>query len=139
MGLVTPVLTELAGGDTALSTTALVVIGVGSVGIIPAVAVLLFGEIAVPTMPIIEQLIVAVVAPMLVAVDVRAWQPERVGAYDAYYPAISATMVILIIDGVTAANAAIIRSNVSLSAGIRVGVVVLNTLGYGIGPETTRS
>jgi BASS family bile acid:Na+ symporter len=84
-------------------------------------------------MPIIEQLVVAVVASMLVAVGVRAWQPERVGAYHAYYPAISATMVILIIGGVTAANAAIIRSNVSLLAGIGVGVVVLNTLGYGIG------
>jgi len=131
--LVTPVMTELAGGDTALSTTALVVIGVGSVGFIPAVVALLVGGIAVPTMPIIEQLIVAVVAPMLVAVGVRAWQPVRVGAYDAYYPAISAVMVVLIIGGVTAANAAIIRSNVSLLAGVGAGVVILNALGYGLG------
>jgi BASS family bile acid:Na+ symporter len=33
--LVTPVMTELADGNTALSTTALVVIGVESVGFIP--------------------------------------------------------------------------------------------------------
>lgn len=136
--LVTPVMTELAGGDTALSTTALVVISVGSVGFIPAVVTLLVGGISVPTMPIIEQLIVAVIAPMLVAVGVRAWQPDRVGANDTYYPAISATMVILIIGGVTAANAAIIRSNISLLAGIGAGVVVLNAIGYGIGFAMSR-
>ncbi|ACV48553.1 MULTISPECIES: bile acid:sodium symporter family protein [Halomicrobium] len=137
--LVTPVMTELAGGETALSTTALVVIGVGSVGFIPAVVALLVGEVAVPTMPIIEQLIVAVVVPMLAAVCVRAWQPERVGVYDAYYPAISATMVVLIIGGVTAANAATIRLNTGLLTGIGVGVVVLNTLGYGIGFVLSRA
>lgn len=61
----------------------------------------------------------------------------------SHYPAISATMVILIIGGVTAANAATIRSNVPLLAG--VGVVVLNALGYGVGfvmsrgrPQSTR-
>ncbi|MFB6119392.1 bile acid:sodium symporter family protein [Halosegnis sp.] len=131
--LVTPVMTELAEGDTALSTTALVVIGVGSVGFIPAVVALLIGGIAVPTQPIVEQLIVAVVAPMLVAVGARAIQPDRVGAYDAYYPAVSATMVVLIIGGVTAANATVIRSNLSLLAGVGVGVIVLNGLGYGLG------
>lgn len=131
--LVTPVMTELANGDTALSTTALVVIGVGSVGFLPAVVALLASGIEVPAMPIIEQLVVAVVAPMLVAIGMRAWQPERVGEYDAYYPAISATMVILIIGGVTGANAAIIQSNVSLLAGVGSGVVILNALGYGVG------
>jgi len=136
--LVTPVMTELAGGDTALSTTALVVIGVGSVGFVPAVVALLVGGIAVPTMPIVEGLVVAVVAPMLVAVGVRAWQPERVGAYDAYYPAVSATMVVLIIGGVTAANAAVIRSNLSLLAGVGVGAVALNGLGYGVGLLVSR-
>jgi len=136
--LVTPVMTELAGGDTALSTTALVVIGVGSVGFVPAVVALLVGGIAVPTMPIVEGLVVAVVAPMLVAVGVRAWQPERVGAYDAYYPAVSATMVVLIIGGVTAANAAVIRSNLSLLVGVGVGAVALNGLGYGIGLLVSR-
>jgi BASS family bile acid:Na+ symporter len=131
--LVTPVMTELADGDTALSTTALVVIGVGSVGFIPAVVALLVGGIDVPTLPIVEQLVVAVVAPMLVAVGARAVQPDRVGTYDDYYPAVSATMVVLIIGGVTAANATVIRSNLSLLAGVGVGVVVLNGLGYGLG------
>jgi len=136
--LVTPVMSELAGGDTALSTTALVVIGVSSVGFVPAVVALLVGDIAVPTMPIVEQLVVAVVAPMLVAVGARAWQPERIGAYDAYYPAVSATMVVLIIGGVAAANAAVIRSNPSLLVGVGVGAVALNGLGYGVGLLVTR-
>jgi len=131
--LVTPVMTELAGGDTALSTTALVVIGVGSVGFLPAVVALLVGGVDVPTTPIVEQLVVAVVAPMLVALGVRAWHPERVEEYDAYYPAVSAAMVVLIIGGVTAANAAVIRSNASLLAGVGAGVVSLNALGYSVG------
>lgn len=136
--LVTPVMTELAGGDTALATTALVVIGVGSVGFLPAVVALLVGGSGIPTLPIIEQLLVAVVAPMLLAVGVRAWQPERVSAYDASYPAVSATMVVIIIGGVTAANAVIIQSNISLLAGIGAGVVVLNALGYAVGFVITR-
>jgi BASS family bile acid:Na+ symporter len=131
--LVTPVMTELADGDTALSTTALVVIGIGSVGFIPAVVALLVGGTDVPTRPIVEQLLVAVVAPMLTAVGVRAWQPDRVGAYDAYYPAVSAMMVILIIGGVTAANASIIRGNLSLLTGVGAGVLILNGVGYGVG------
>lgn len=131
--LVTPVMTELADGDTALSTTALVIIGAASVGFIPAVVALLVGGIAVPTIPIIEQLVVTVVAPMLIAVGMRAWQPEQVGEYDAYYPAISATMVVLIIGGVTAANASVIRSDPNLLASVGIGVVALNGLGYGVG------
>jgi len=131
--LVTPVMTELADGDTALSTTALVVIGIGSVGFIPAIVTLLVGEIDVPTTPIIQQLVVAVVAPMIVAVGARAWQPGRIGRYDAYYPAVSALMVILIIGGVTAANAAVIRANTSLLIGVGAGVIALNGFGYGVG------
>lgn len=131
--LVTPVMTELAGGDTALSTTALVVIGVGSVGFIPGVVAVLVGSVSVPTLPIVEQLLVAVVVPMLAGVGARAWRPARMSAYDDYYPAISATMVVLIIGGVTAANASIIRSNLSLLAGVVAGAVVLNGLGYGVG------
>ena len=131
--LVTPVMTELADGDTALSTAALVVIGVGSVGFLPAVVALLVGGVDVPTRPIVEQLLVAVVVPMLAAVGARAWRPERVGSYDAYYPAVSATMVILIIGGVTAANAGVVRSNLSLLAGVGAGAVALNAVGYGVG------
>ncbi len=131
--LVTPVMTELAGGDTALSTTALVVIGVGSVAFVPAVVTLLAGGVDVPTTPIVEQIVVAVVVPMVVAVGARARYPHSVGRFDAYYPAISATMVVLIIGGVTAANAAIVRSNRSLLVGVGIGAVVLNVLGYGLG------
>ncbi|WP_435318795.1 bile acid:sodium symporter family protein [Haloarchaeobius sp. TZWSO28] len=131
--LVTPVMTELADGDTALATTALVVLGVGSVGFIPAVVALLAGGIDVPTRPIVEQLLLAVVAPMLLAVGLRAWRPDRVGAYDEFYPAVSATMVVVIIGGVTAANAGVVRSNLSLLAGVGAGVVALNVVGYGVG------
>lgn len=131
--LVTPVMTELAGGDTALATTALVVIGVGSVGFLPPVVAFLGGGVDVPTMPILEQLVVAVVAPMLVAIGLRAWRPDRVGQYDALYPAVSAAMVILIIGGVTAANAATLRSNLPVVAGVGLGAIGLNGLGYGIG------
>lgn len=131
--LVTPVMTELAGGDIALSTTALVLVGVGSVAFVPAVVALLVGGADVPTVPIVEQLVVAVVAPMTVAVGARAWRPDRVARYDDYYPAVSAVMVVLIIGGVTAANAAALRSNTSLLAGVGVGAVALNGLGYGVG------
>lgn len=131
--LVTPVMTELAGGDTALSTSAVVVTGVGSVAFVPAVVSVLVGGIDVPTAPIVEQLAAAVVAPMAVAVGARSRYPDRVGRYDDYYPAISAVMVILIICGVTAANAGVVRSNASLLSGIGLGVVLLNGIGYGIG------
>ncbi|MDS0293720.1 bile acid:sodium symporter family protein [Halogeometricum luteum] len=131
--LVTPVMTELAGGDTALSTTALVAIGVGSVGFIPAVVALLLGGIDVPTAPVVEQLLVAVVAPMLIAIGARTHFPDRIGRYDDYYPAMSALMVILIIGAVTAANAEVVRSNASLLAGVGFGAVALNGVGYGLG------
>ncbi|WP_435345963.1 bile acid:sodium symporter family protein [Haloarchaeobius sp. HRN-SO-5] len=131
--LVTPVMTELADGDTALSTTALVVIGIGSVGFVPAIVTLLVGGIDVPTTPIVEQLVVAVVAPIVLAVAIRAWRPDRVARFDAYYPAVSALMVILIVGGVTAANAAVIGANTPLLMGVGAGVVALNGLGYGVG------
>lgn len=54
-------------------------------------------------------------------------------------------MVVLIIGGVTAANAGIIRLNLSLLVGVVAGAVVLNGLGYGVGlllgsrgPRSTR-
>ncbi|MFB6136524.1 MAG: bile acid:sodium symporter family protein [Halobacteriaceae archaeon] len=131
--LVTPVMTELAGGDTALSTAVLVLAGVGSVGFLPGVVALLVGGVDVPTAPIVEQLLVAVVAPMLAAVLARAWYPERVRRYDAYYPSVSALMVVVVIGGVTAANAAVVRSNGRLLASVALGAVTLNALGYGVG------
>lgn len=131
--LVTPVMTELADGDTALATTVLVLAGVGSVGFVPAVVALLGGGVDVPTTPIVEGILVAVVAPMVVAVGLRAWRPDPVGRYDDYYPAVSAAMVVLIIGGVTAANAGIVRSNPSVLVGVGLGAVALNTLGYVVG------
>ncbi|MFB6198717.1 MAG: bile acid:sodium symporter family protein [Halobacteriaceae archaeon] len=131
--LVTPVMTELADGHTALSTIALVAIGVGSVVFIPGVVGLLVRDVDVSTMPIVKQLIVAVVIPMMTGVGLRAWQPDRVGRFDRYYPPISALMVILIIGGVTAANAGVIRSNASLVVGVGVGVIILNGVGYVVG------
>jgi BASS family bile acid:Na+ symporter len=131
--LVAPVMTELGGGDTALATAALVVVGVGSVGFLPAAVALLAGGAGVPTAPIVEQLVVAVVVPMAVAVGARAWQPTRVGRYDRHYPAVSAVMVLLIIAGVTAANAGVVRSNATLLARVGLGAVALNAAGYGLG------
>lgn len=131
--LVTPVMTDLSDGDTALSTAVLVAVGIGSVGFVPAVVTLLAGGIAVPTRPIGEQLLVAVVAPMTVAVGARAWQPEVVSQYDDTYPAVSALMVILIIGGVTAANAGIVRSNVTVLFGVGLAAVALNLVGYALG------
>jgi len=131
--LVTPVMTELADGDTALATTVLVLVGVGSVGFVPAVVTVLGAGADVPVFPLVEQLLVAVVVPMLVAVGLRSWRPAHVGRYDDYYPAVSAAMVILVIGGVTAANAGVIRSNVSLLAAVVVGAIVLNGVGYGVG------
>jgi BASS family bile acid:Na+ symporter len=144
--LVTPVMTELADGDTALATTTLVVVGVGSLAFVPAVVGLLTDGTAVPTTPIVEQLLVAVVAPMLAAVAARALRPHAVSRYDEYYPAISAAMVVVIIGGVTAANAATIRSNTALLAGVAAGAVILNVAGYALGylltsraPKPTRT
>ncbi len=132
--LVTPVMTELAGGDTALSTTALVATGVGSVAFVPAVVTLLVAEgVAVPTRPIVEGLVLAVVAPMLAAVALRARFPDRVARYDDRYPAVSALMVVLIVGGVTAANAAVVRANAGILVGVLAGAVALNAVGYGLG------
>ncbi len=121
---------ELVGGDTTLSATALAVIGIG---FIPPVVVVLVGGIGVSTVPLVEQLLVAVVGPMLLGVGVRAWRPERVGRYDDYYPSVSALMVVLIIGGVTVTNAAVIQSNRTVLFAVGAGVAALNLLGYGVG------
>jgi len=131
--LVTPVMTDLADGDTALATTALILVGVGSVGFVPTVVTVLVDGADVPVAPLVEQLLVAVVVPMVVAVGLRSWRPARVGRYDDYYPAVSAAMVILIIGAVTAANAGVVRANPSLLIGVVFGAVALNGAGYGVG------
>ena len=129
--LVAPVMTELAGGDTALTTAVLVVVGLGSVAFVPAVVPLLV-EARVAPAPIVEQLLLAVVAPMALAVGARARWPTAVGRRDDVYPAISAVMVVLVIGGVTAANAAVLRSGEGLVA-VVLGAIALNLVGYALG------
>lgn len=131
--LITPVMTELAEGQTALSTTVLVLAGLGSVVVVPVALGLFGGGVVVPVGPIVAQLAVAVVGPMLVAVGLRQRYPARIGRYDEIYPAISAVMVILIIGGVTAANAAVLRSSGAPLAMIAIGAAALNLSGYGLG------
>ena len=131
--LVTPVMTELSGGDTALSTTALVVIGVGSVAFVPVVLDVLVGGVNVPSLVIVEQLAVAVVAPMVLAVALRTRFEQRVSRYDRVYPAVSSVMVVLVMTGVAAANAGIVRENAGLLASVVAGVVTVNAVGYLLG------
>ncbi len=130
--LVTPTMTELAGGDTALAATVLVLTGVGSLAFVPAVATLFLGDVAVSVRPIVEGLLLAVVGPMTVAVALRNQVPA-VGRYDEYYGAISALMVVLIIGGVAGANADLVRSRADLLAGVGLAVLGLNLAGYAVG------
>ena len=81
--LVTPVMTELSSGDTALAAAALVLIGVGTVGFIPVVvALLLAGTVNVDQVAIITELACAVVLPMLLGIGVRWRWPTRVSQYE---------------------------------------------------------
>jgi BASS family bile acid:Na+ symporter len=127
--LVTPTMTELGGGDTALSTTALVLVGVGSLAIVPGAASLLVGD-AVSAGRIVENLLLAVVGPMVVAVGLRARFTDRVGRHDPLYPSVSAVMVVLVIGIVTAANVGVVRANLALVPAVVAGAVALNLLGY---------
>jgi BASS family bile acid:Na+ symporter len=132
--LVTPTMTALADGDTALASTALVLIGVGSVGFTPVVASLALGSsVGVDGWRIAESLLVAVVAPMALAVGVRTRYDDRVARYEEYYTSVSAVMVVLIIGGVTATNAELIRANADLLVRVGVGALALNLAGYALG------
>lgn len=132
--LVTPTMTALADGDTALASTALVFIGVGSIVFTPVVVTALLGSgVEIDGWRIAESLVVAVVVPMTVAVALRTRYENRVARYDEYYTSISAVMVILIIGGVAAANAGLIRANVDLLARIGAGALALNLTGYALG------
>ncbi|WP_435196170.1 bile acid:sodium symporter family protein [Natronomonas sp. EA1] len=128
--LVTPTMTELADGDTALATVVLVLVGLGSLALVPGFVTLLVGDVPVPAGRIVENLLLAVVLPMTVAVAARARFPERVARGDDQYPAISALTVVCIIGIVTAANAGLIRANAALVPAIAVGAVALNLVGY---------
>lgn len=132
--LVTPVMTKLSDGDTALSATALVMIGLGTVGFIPpAVAVLLAGTVRVDQWAIVTELAFAVVLPMVIAIGIRWRWPTRVSHYEEWYPSVSALMVILIIGIVTAANASLIRTAGPVLFVVGLGAVALNGYGYAAG------
>lgn len=132
--LVAPVMTELADGDTALTTTALVLVGVGTLVLVPVSVRVLVGEaVAFDSRRVVEQLGLAVVAPMAVAVVARARFPDRVGRYDGVYPSISALMVVLVMGIVTAANAGPLRSPDATLGLLVVGAVLLNAAGYAAG------
>jgi BASS family bile acid:Na+ symporter len=132
--LVTPTMTALADGDTALASAALVLIGVGSVGFTPAVASLALGSgVEADGWRIAESLLVAVVAPMGLAVAIRTRYDDRVARYEEYYASVSAVMVVLIIGGVTATNAGLIRANADLLVRVGAGALALNLAGYALG------
>ena len=132
--LVTPTMTELADGDTALAGVALVSIGAISLAFIPAITDLLLAD-SIPIDPwrIVSALLLAVVLPMASAIAIRERWTDPVARHEDVYGAISAVMVVLIIAGVTAANADLFRARPGLLLPVAVGALVLNLAGYGIG------
>lgn len=138
--LVTPTMTELSGGDTALSTVVLLLVGFGTLVFVPGVVTLFFGgSVGVDPLLVVEQLLLAVVIPMSLAIVARYRWPARVGRYDDLYPSVSGLMVILIIGIVTAANAVPIRSSGSVLVLVLAGALVLNIGGYTAGWIVGRS
>ncbi|MFB6184574.1 MAG: bile acid:sodium symporter family protein [Haloarculaceae archaeon] len=131
--LVTPVMTELADGDTALATAALVCVGLGSVAFVPAVVAWLLGDVAVDPFAVLSELAVAVVVPMSVAVGVRTRWPDRVGRYDDLYPSVSALMVVLVVGVAAASNARFVTDRPSLLVPVAAVAVALNGGGYALG------
>lgn len=131
--LVTPVMTKLAGGDTALATTALIFVGFGSVALIPLSVLLLLGQsVEYDPLLVVRQLLLAVALPMAAAVTLRAKYPERIEVYDEYLPSVSALMVIIIIGIVTAANTDALLNQAVLGL-VAVGAAALNLMGYLLG------
>ena len=129
--LVTPTMTELSGGDTALSTVVLLVVGFGTLVLVPGFATLLLdASITIDPVLIVQQLLLAVVLPMSLAIAARSRWPDRIGAYDELYPSIAGLMVILIIGIVTAANASLVRESGTVLFLVGVGALVLNSGGY---------
>jgi BASS family bile acid:Na+ symporter len=132
--LVTPTMTELGGGDTALATVVLVAVGLGTLVLVPGVVTLfLGGSVAVDPLVIVEQLSLAVVVPMVLAVGARYRWPGRVGRYDDLYPSVSGLMVILVIGIVVAGNASLVRTGDAVLLPVAVGAVGLNLTGYAVG------
>lgn len=136
--LVTPTMTELADGDTALAGVALVSIGAISLAFIPAITGFLLGD-SIPIDPwrIVSSLLLAVVIPMAAAIAIRDRWTDPVARHEDAYGAISAVMVVLIIAGVTAANAGLFRANPALLLPVVAGAILLNAAGYGLGWTTS--
>jgi BASS family bile acid:Na+ symporter len=132
--LATPTMTELAGGDTALSTVVLVAVGVGTLLVVPAAVALLLGPtVAVDGRPVVEQLSLVVVLPMALGVAVRARWPARVGAHDDRYPSVSALALVLVVGIVTAVAVRSVRPDGATLASVAVAAVALNAAGYALG------
>jgi BASS family bile acid:Na+ symporter len=132
--LVTPVMTELAGGDTALASGVLVLVGLASVALVPGAATVLVGDaVAFDTLRIVRGLALAVVLPMVAAVGLRTRFPDPVGRYDDLYPSVAAVLVVVIIGGVTAENADLLRAGGSRLALVAAGALALNLAGYAAG------
>ncbi|MFB6207591.1 MAG: bile acid:sodium symporter family protein [Haloglomus sp.] len=132
--LVTPVMTELADGDTALASAVLVLVGLGSVALVPGAVTLLVGDaVAFDTLRIVRGLALAVVLPMVVAVGLRTRFPERVSRHDDLYPSVAAVLVVVIIGGVTAENADLLRAGGSRLLAVAAGAFALNLAGYAAG------
>lgn len=132
--LVTPTMTELADGDTAFAAVVLVVAGVGATAVVPLSVAAFVGD-AVPVDPtrIVEGLALAVVAPMLAAIALRHAFDDRVGAHEAAYGSVSAVAVVVIVGGVAAANAALLRADPARTATVAAGALALNLAGYAVG------
>ncbi|WP_435158913.1 bile acid:sodium symporter family protein [Haladaptatus sp. DFWS20] len=138
--LVTPTMTELSGGDTVLATIVLIVVGFGTLVLVPGVVTLfLGGSVTVNPVVIVTQLLLAVVLPMSLAVAARSRWPDRIGVYDELYPSIAGLMVILIIGIVTAANASLVRDSDEVFFLVVVGALILNGVGYTAGWLVSRN
>lgn len=132
--LATPTMTELAGGDTALSTAVLVVTGVGTLAVVPAAVALLLGPtVAVDPRAVIGQLLAVVVVPMALGVAARARWPDRVGAHDDRYPSVSALALVLVIGIATAVAVRSVRPDAATLATVAAAAVALNAAGYALG------
>lgn len=132
--LTTPVMVHLADGDVALATTVLVGAGVASLLTVPGWMVLLVGRsIAFDPLAILRPLVVAVVAPVALAVAARARWPERVARGDDLYPAVSALMVVIVVMLVTAVNADLVLAAPERLAVVAVGAALLLGEGLALG------
>jgi BASS family bile acid:Na+ symporter len=132
--LVTPTMTELADGDTALAAVLLVIAGVAATLLVPASLDAFVGtDVPVDATRIVHGLLLAVVGPMLAAIALRHRYDATLAPHESAYGTISAIAVVVIIGGVTAANADLLRVAPARTARIAAGALALNATGYAIG------